>query len=97
VNSAIVGAAGDFFTFVGGSFLAWDAIHVKSNHEIEVGVNEATGRGRSVIIKGRKIERPGQTADLFEHLASRNAKIGFGLLAFGFFLLLIGRLMEIFC
>ncbi len=95
-HGAIVGACGDFITLLGGAFLAWDAIHGESTRDIEVALNEPQLRGKPVILRGRRIELPEQAEDLFVHAASRNAKIGFGLLVFGFVVLFASRIIDLF-
>jgi hypothetical protein len=95
----IIGLFGDFFTFVGGIVLAWDVLrgpaHMERAHKIEEVLNRPSMKNRIVIIKGVRIEDTKGIDRVFIHLASRNAKIGSILLAIGFFLLLIHRVLEL--
>ena len=99
ILSITLGLLGDFFTFLGGSFLAWDAIFSKSQHKrgrkYKLALTDPLLAGRVIEIEGMDVEKPEEVDEVFIHFASRRAKIGFSLVTIGFLLLLAHRIIEL--
>lgn len=98
-TSIILGLLGDAFTFAGGAILAWDAVTGTTRHKrektIRVALDSPLLKGRAIEIDRNIVNSANAAEDVFIHFATKKAKIGFGVLALGFLLLLAHRIMEL--
>ena len=94
----LVGLGGDFLTFVGSFLVAWDAV-MKKPEFLQIQriskLVEDDLKGVVPEIDGIRVKSPADVQYLFVRRSARYAVRGCVLLAVGFLLLFVSRLIEV--